>query len=536
MKKRDLFALSLIASACINSGYAALVVDASHEPLSILQSLSPPASLKEVRREVDSLNITHIRFKQTYNNYPVWGGEVIKHINEKGTLTLDGTILKNLNVDLKNAPSSIFHKTHAEHAARYIVGKYRNKSSFKQVISELETKLIVYNDKKNKAHWAYLISFLVKPTDNVIPERPNYIIDAMTFEIFQQWNNIQTFDTICGIKGLTATNGGGQGGNTSPYVANNNYIYDGSINNRPSLSILRNPNTQVCYLQNSTVEVCEYRTFAPIQYVCQNTDNQHNNVYWDGNFDAVNGGNSPSNDILYGGGVIINLYQTWYGIPVLKDENNNLKKLIFFAHWPADNASWDSVNMVMFFGNGVTFFYPLVSLGVAAHEVNHGFTQQNSALVYSGQSGGLNESFSDMAAMAAEFFTTGTNTWEIGHEVFQSANRALRYMITPSTDCFGGTPGNNCSIDNANQYFDGLDAHLSSGVFNRAFYLIATSPTWTTRKAFDIMVRANRFHWISTTTWSQAACGVITSTIELGYDPTAVRSAFNTVMIDTSGC
>ena len=40
----------------------------------------------------------------------------------------------------------------------------------------------------------------------------------------------------------------------------------------------------------------------------------------------------------------------------------------------------------MTFGDGATTFYPLVSLDVAAHEVSHGFTEQNSGLVYSGQS------------------------------------------------------------------------------------------------------------------------------------------------------
>ena len=35
--------------------------------------------------------------------------------------------------------------------------------------------------------------------------------------------------------------------------------------------------------------------------------------------------------------------------------------------------------------------------GCGGHEVSHGFTEQNSGLVYSGQSGGINEAFSDMA-------------------------------------------------------------------------------------------------------------------------------------------
>jgi len=346
---------------------------------------------------------------------------------------------------------------------------------------------------------------------------------------------------IPGNASIVIAQGGGLGGNLSTYVANNNYIYDGAPNNRPSLTIFRDTIKLICYLQNTQVAVFEYNTGLPIQYSCPVTDSQHNNVYWDGDFDHVNGGNSPSNDVLFLGGVVINLYQTWYGIPVLKDSNNNPLKLNMLIHWPADNAYWDTTNMVMFFGNGVKYFFPLVSLGVGAHEISHGFTQQNSNLVYAGQSGGLNESFSDMSAMAAEYFTTLTNTWEIGHEVFKSTNRAIRYMQTPSTDCnFNGkknpTPGDLCSIDNANQYFNGLDVHYSSGVFNRAFFLIANSSGWNTQNAFNIMVQANRFYWIPNTTWVEAACNVITATHDFGYSDAAVRIAFNTVGISTSGC
>ena len=51
----------------------------------------------------------------------------------------------------------------------------------------------------------------------------------------------------------------------------------------------------------------------------------------------------------------------------------------------------------MSFGDGGSTFHPLASLDVSAHEVSRGFTEQNSALVYSGQSGGMNEAYSDIA-------------------------------------------------------------------------------------------------------------------------------------------
>ena len=60
-----------------------------------------------------------------------------------------------------------------------------------------------------------------------------------------------------------------------------------------------------------------------------------------------------------------------------------------------ENAFWDGRQMT--FGDGATRFHPLVCLDVTAHEVSHGFTQQNSNLRYKYQSGGMNEAFSDMS-------------------------------------------------------------------------------------------------------------------------------------------
>ena len=54
-------------------------------------------------------------------------------------------------------------------------------------------------------------------------------------------------------------------------------------------------------------------------------------------------------------------------------------------HVAGDNAHWDG--KALSFGDGGETSYPLVTQDVMAHELAHGFTEQNSGLVYSGQSG-----------------------------------------------------------------------------------------------------------------------------------------------------
>jgi pseudolysin len=86
------------------------------------------------------------------------------------------------------------------------------------------------------------------------------------------------------------------------------------------------------------------------------------------------------------------------------------------------------------------------------------------------------------------------------------------------------------------QYDDYLDVHFSSGIFNRAYYLLATTPDWNAKKAFDVMVQANVNYWTSTTSFQAAACGVIKATRDYKYDVDAVVKAFSTVGLDTSSC
>ena len=174
-------------------------------------------------------------------------------------------------------------------------------------------------------------------------------------------------------------------------------------------------------------------------------------------------------------------------------------------------------------------FYPLVSVDVAGHEVSHGFTEQHSNLTYSGQSGGMNEAFSDMGGEATEYYWKGSNDFLVGEEIFKgAAGQALRYMCNPTQD--GG------SIDNAANYTSGLDPHYSSGVYNKMFCNLAKTSGWGTPTAFKVMARANALYWTPSSTYASGACGVMTAATDLGLSTSAVASAFTSVGVSTSSC
>jgi len=234
----------------------------------------------------------------------------------------------------------------------------------------------------------------------------------------------------------------------------------------------------------------------------------------------INGAYSPINDAHYFGGVIFNMYSDWYNTAPLTFQ------LTMKVHYGTkyENAFWDG--SAMNFGDGANTFYPLVSLDVSSHEVSHGFTEQNSGLVYDGQSGGINEAFSDMAGEAAQFYMNGSNDFEVGAEIFKGSG-ALRYMYNPPLD--------GASIGSANDYYSGLDVHYSSGVFNKAFYVLATTAGWDTHKAFDVFVKANQDYWTPNVTFVQAAEGVRDAASDLGYSTTDVEAAFAAVDVNIGG-
>ncbi len=131
------------------------------------------------------------------------------------------------------------------------------------------------------------------------------------------------------------------------------------------------------------------------------------------------------------------------------------------------NAFWDGKKMTYGDGDGVSYG-PLVSLDVAGHEMSHGVTESTANLTYSGESGGLNESTSDIFGTLVEFYAANANDpgdYLIGEEFDLKNHVGFRRMDNPASDgksasCWSSSVGS-------------LDVHYSSGVGNHFFYLLA---------------------------------------------------------------
>ncbi len=156
------------------------------------------------------------------------------------------------------------------------------------------------------------------------------------------------------------------------------------------------------------------------------------------------------------------------------DGNNTATYIAVHVNTAYDNAYYSDTCKCMFIGDGGTYFTNLGSIDVIGHEMGHGVTAATSNLAYRGESGGLNESSSDITGEAVEAYAraggTGTvipatgNDWMTGQEIGKDGN-PLRWMYKPSLD--GRSP------DAWSTSLKRLNVHYSSGPNNRMFYFLS---------------------------------------------------------------
>jgi Zn-dependent metalloprotease len=224
------------------------------------------------------------------------------------------------------------------------------------------------------------------------------------------------------------------------------------------------------------------------------------------------------------------------------------------VHYSSDynNAFWSDACDCMTFGDGDgQFFYPFASLDVTGHEMTHGVVSHTAGLVYSRESGALNEAISDIFGTAVEFHAARADDppdYLIGEKVFISGTGALRYMYRPSKD--------GRSRDCWSQDIGSLDVHYSSGVGNHLFYLLAegsgisryTDDTGATtcnggsvaqigrRAAERIWYRALTVYLTSTSTYASARTATLSAAADLfgadGPEHRAVAAAWSAVGVN----
>lgn len=387
------------------------------------------AELSFKRADQDDLGLTHVRLDQVYNGVPVFGGQLITHLDAKLMRDVNGRVYEQARKVNTFPTLDAAAAIEAAKAALGYTGEFAKQPEAELVVLPHE---LIDRSKKSSATLTYRVELLIKD-GTAATARHQYFVDANNGNIVWHFNSI---DTGIGYS-----------------------LYSGTVS------------IDTFQFQTNVFRLTSFgRSYMSVIDAGTNTIFEDPDDYW-GNF-------STSNRQTAGVDAHFAQIKTWdyyYNRHGRWGIDNNGYRMFSYVHYGGayNNAFWDGSATYFGDGDGYTFS-PLVSVDVVGHETTHGVTERTAGLIYTGESGGSNESFSDIFGTAVEFYTGINPDYKIGEDCYTpyTSGDALRYMYNPRAD--------GASIDNYSQYYPGIDVHYSSGIQNNAFYLLAEGGTNST--------------------------------------------------------
>ena len=421
-------------------------------------------------------SMQHVRMHQTHNGVRVWGGDVVVHTNGSKFSYVTGnrvTDLVGFDTRAKVSDSSALATAKAEYALSSKDPKVALRYD-REV-----TELVILPRDGAETRLAWHTSFYTELQAGIEPKLMHYFVDAKSGEVLHRYNGIHT----------VFAQASGPGGNAKvdhPWINRLDVQKDGAT----------------------------YKAETPRLITFDLQHGTSGGVIATGSLDAF--GDAAINDAHGHAETVLQTLES-FGFNSIDNAGFQIKSRVHYSS-NYENAFWDGESMT--YGDGQNYFYPLSGdVDVVAHEVNHGFTSFHSNLTYSGESGGMNESFSDISGAVAEHFEEGdAGDFDVGADIFKEVGAALRYMCDPTAD--------GASIDHYSDYA-GQDVHYTSGIMNKAFCFAArrfTDGTTTTDATAVAVLRlakafykANESYWTESSSFAQGCQGTIDAANELGF-------------------
>jgi thermolysin len=397
----------------------------------------------------DELGIEHTRFQQTVRGVPVFGGEAIVHRSPTGEEVITDDFRRGLSV----ANAARLNDAQAIARAVSLHG------GFDKLTAEPVSSLVVLPREDGTALLTYKVE-LRQEDGSHETSMPVFFIDAESGEKVWGYDNLQTAAATGTLKTLYSGSPTGatfQSGTT--YYMEDVGRKVGAFDMRNGTSAYRFSDADNIWGSNTTAST--QSAGADAHLGAQKTYDYFKLTHGRNGIDGAGG---PAGYTSIDGVTRLISSRVHYGT------NYN-------------NAYWSSPYMTYGDGDGTTF-RPLVTLDIAGHEMTHGVTQYSAGLVYSSESGALNESMSDVFGAMVERYARGEtlNTWLIGEEAYTpaTAGDALRYMDNPHRKVGGTYTVDDDPCHYAERYTGTADnggVHINSGIANHAFYLLAKGGT-----------------------------------------------------------
>ena len=467
---------------------------------------------RTVREDTMLAGRRHERLTQLHGGVPVFGGELARQSDAVGTLTVFGTLYEGIDVSTEPRLRARDAAARIETLGGHPVGRRGGP----------ELVVLPLGD-------GYRLAWRVRAFFEKTLELRQVFLDAATGDTLLEYDDLQRQEAAIGTGVL--------GDQKKLSVTSSSGAYTTADRLRPPLISTYdfgfNVNRLIAFLDSND----------PVgNLTSADLGRDSDNVWTDG---AVVDAHAYA-------GLTYDYYYARHGRRGLDDANVPMHSITHairredFASYSTDTVGSFFANAfyygdgIMYYGDGLppsaTFFgqhvnYLAGALDVVAHELTHGVTDYSSGLIYQGESGALNEAFSDMMGTAVEFeFEPSKADYLLGEDVFTPGG--LRSMQNPQA--FGDPDHYSIRYTGTG---DNGGVHINSGIANNAYYLAIEGGTHRLGATVQGVGGANRgqiervFYRAFTAfltpraTFSQARAATIQAARELYPSSPAVEAA-----------
>ncbi|CAN5469946.1 hypothetical protein BH10BAC2_BH10BAC2_23860 [soil metagenome] len=504
----------------ISKQYAAFTVEEqvgfNAKSAKTILGLNDKSNLVLYSTESDKLGFTHYRFYQTYAGVPVENSMLVAHVKNGKLVSVNASLVTDFGAAMssKIAVRSIADKDAIAKAIQHTgatVFAWQDadmEAGLKQQMGSNATYFpkatkVWYNEGDALNALTLKLAYKVDVyTQEPQISRAYYFVDAQTGSILGKKDRMHTTDAV----GTAATVYSGNQTIHSEQTGPNTYrLRDYTRGNG---IITRLAKGKVDFI-NSTAN------WTGLTLPDQNALDAHWGVEMTYDYYKVNfNRNSIDNNgfALY--------------------SNVNKKGFLF-----KDNASWDGTAMNYGIRSGGSQ-RGVTGIDVTGHELTHGVTEYTCGLVYSGESGGMNESLSDIMGKSVQFWAKPADKdWRLSNDMAWF----IRDMSNPNAysqpDTYGGT-----------FWSPNADVHVTSGVGNFMFYLLVDGGSGTNdkgnaysvqglglSKADQILYRSQSVYLVSTSKYADWRIACINAATDLygasSNEVAQVKNAFYAVGI-----
>jgi len=394
----------------------------------------------------DTLGTKMFKFQQTYKGVPIFGNQLILHADKNGdTTSINGYYdpevkVKGVNVNPKLTVNEAMKIAKADLGLEAV-----------QNFDLADTKLMIFSGDKGY-YLTYLVTLSTLEGDE--PVYSQVFVDAHNGFIVNKIDKVEYAAAVGTGKGVL--------GDTKSPLNTDSY-------------------TSGYYLRDLTKYMTSANGGKIETYTANNGQTLPGTLASDTDNNWTDG---AAVDAHYYAGVVYDYFYNKLGRNSFDGNGATMKQTVHYGS-KYNNAFWNGTQMVYGDGDGTTFIAFSGSLDVVAHEITHAVTERTADLVYSYQSGALNESWSDVFGNLIE--NKADNNWLVGEDVYtpSTPGDALRSMSNPPAY---GDPGHMDQYVNTSS--DNGGVHTNSGIPNKAFYNFVTTPGITRDNAAKIWYRA----------------------------------------------